>query len=151
MKVNVRYQKELEEPVTTEVELHKNAKGYNIKIEGKYYFPSHDNPVVKNIESFEDKELWVVVKEDKYNYGNIAFAVPDYFIVPDFDKKEIRVEKEVPLNQIDNVDEPYKWDYLVIGKVSDPDQTDDFIDELEAKGCPELLIKEALNEFYALR
>ena len=151
MKVNVRYKKELEEPVTTELELHKNEKGYNIKIEGKYYFPAFDNPVIKNLDKFEDKELWVVVKEDKYNYGNIAFAVPDYFVVPDFDKREIRVEKEIPLNQIDNVDEPFIWDYVVLARVSDPDKTEEFIDKLESKGCPDQLIKAALDEFYALR
>lgn len=151
MKVNIKYKKELEQPVTTELELHKNQKGYNINIEGKFYFPSHNNPVIKHLNEYENIELWVVITEDKFNFGNIAFAVPDYFIIPDMEKKEIRVEKEIPLNFIDNPDETYKWDYEVISRVSEIDKTDDFIDELEAKGVPEKLIKLALDEFYALK
>lgn len=150
MKVKVRYQKPCEEPVTTELDLHKNAKGYNVKIEGKYYFPAPTNPVIQNLEKYEHQELWVVVKEDKYNWGAIAFAVPDYFIKPDFENKSVIVEKEIPLNQIDNVDEPFKWDYVEIGKCSNVDDTDKFIDKLESEGCPEQLIKAALNEFYAM-
>lgn len=150
MKVNVRYQKEMEEPVTTELELHKNNKGYNIRIEGKYYFPKQDNPVILNLNKFENRELWVVVQEDRLNYGNIAFAVPDYFIIPDFEKREVRVEKEIPLNMIDNPDDTYKWDYDIIGRCSSVEQTDKFIDDLEAAGCPDQFIKSALSEFYEL-
>lgn len=151
MKLNMRYQKPTEEPVETEVELHKNSKGYNIRIEGKYYFPNSNNKVINNLSEYENKELWVVVIEDKFNYGNIAFAVPDFFIIPDYEKKEIKVEKEVPLNLLDNPDQPYKWDYITLATVSDPDKTEAFIDKLEAAGCPDQIIRSALDEFYFMR
>ena len=61
MILNVRYKRPLEEPITTEVELHKNVKGYNIKIDGKFYFPHRDNPVLKHLEEFKGKELWVYI------------------------------------------------------------------------------------------
>lgn len=146
----MRYQRTLEDPITTELELHRNQKGYNIQLDGKFYFPRLNNPVINNLEKYEHQELWVVIEEDKVNYGTIAFAVPDYFIIPDYDKKEVRIEKEIPLNFLDEIEETYKWDYDIIAKVNNPDQTEKFIDELEAQGCPDRLIKEALNEFYAL-
>lgn len=150
MKLNIRYQKPLEEPYQGEVELKKNNKGYNIQIEGKYYFPKRDNPLLKDLDKFKDKEVWVVITRDEVNYGNIAFAAPDYFTRYDEDRKEVWVEKEIPLCQIDNPEEPYIWDYLTLAKCSSVEQTDRFIDTLEDQGCPEVIIKEALKVFYSL-
>lgn len=149
MKLNVRYKRPFEEAVTTQLELHKNQKGYNINIEGKYYFPKADNPVVKDLEKYQDQQdIWVVVVKDNYNYGNIAFAKPDFFVK--VDENKVIVEKEVPLNNLDDPEHPYTWDYLNIGEVDNADDTDRFIDDLENNGCPEVIIKEALKEFYAL-
>lgn len=151
MKLNIRYQKPTEEPYQGEIELKKNAKGYNIQIEGKFYFPKRDNPLIKNLDKFKDKEVWVVVTKDEVNYGNIAFAAPDYFTRFDENKKEVWVEKEVPLNQIDNPEEPFIWDYVVMDRCSSIEQTDKFIDNLENMGCPEAIIKEAIKTFYSLQ
>lgn len=151
MKLNIRYKKPLEEVHQGEVELHKNAKGYNIQIEGKFYFPDRNNQVINNLDKVKDKELWVVIYKDEINYGNIAFASPDYFIRFNEEEKSVWIEKEIPLNQIDNPDQPYIWDYIVLDKCSSPEQTDLFIDNLENLGCPDQLIKEALKIFYNLQ
>ena len=151
MKLNVRYKKPLEEPYECEVELKKNNKGYNIQIEGKYYFPKRDNPLLNNLDKFKDKEIWVVVTKDEFNYGNISFAAPDYFTRFDEEKKEVWVEKEIPLNQIDNPDETFVWDYVIMARCSSIEQTDKFIDSLESKGCPEPIIREAIKLFYSLQ
>jgi hypothetical protein len=151
MKLNVRYRKPTEEPYQSEVELRKNNKGYNIQIEGKYYFPKRDNPLLQNLEEFKDKEVWVVVTKDEVNFGYISFAAPDYFARFDENKKEVWVEKEVPLNQIDDPEEPFVWDYVEMDRCSSIEQTDRFIDNLESQGCPEVIIKEAIETFYSLQ
>ena len=151
MKLNIRYKKIMGDPFQGEVELKKNNKGYNIQIEGKYYFPKKDNPLLNNLDKFKDKEVWVVVTRDEISYGNISFAAPDYFVRFDEDKKEVWVEKEIPLNQIDNPDETYIWDYVVMDRCSSVEQTDKFIDNLENMNCPEIIIKEAIKVFYTLQ
>lgn len=150
MKVKMRYQNTYEQPITAELELHKNQKGYNICLNGKYYFPKADNPVVQDISKFEHRELWVVVTKDNFNYGNISFAAADYFVIPEPDTKSVRVEKEIPCNKIDDPEDPYFWDYEVIGRCKTVEGTDAFIDSLESIGCPAVIIKQALNEFYNL-
>lgn len=151
MKLNIRYKKEMEEPFQREIELKKNTKGYNIQVEGKFYFPRKDNPMLTHLDEYKDKEVWVVITKDEINYGNIAFAAPDYFTRFDEEKKEVWVEKEIPLNLLDNPEETFKWDYVVMDKCSSVEQTDKFIDNLENMGCPEIIIKEAIKTFYALQ
>ena len=153
MNLYVHYKKTGEDKVTSSIQLHKNNKGYNVQIEGKFYFPKYDNPVIRNIDKEEKKkrELWVVVTKDEINYGNISFAVPDYFVRVNESKKSVFIEKEVPLNQLDNPDEPFIWDYLNIAECNSVDQTDEFIENCENLRVPEQIVMEAIKTFYSLQ
>lgn len=151
MNLYIRYKKSLFEDIyQTKIDLHKNNKGYNIQINGKFYFPYKDSPILKQLDKVKDKELWVAITRDEINYGNFSFAVPDYFVKVDEKNKQVLIEKEVPLNDLDNPDEPFVWDYVIIAKCDSVDKTDAFIDELEDLEVPEPLIKEAITEFYNL-
>lgn len=151
MQLNIRYQKPLEEVHQGLIEMHKNVKGYNIQIDGKFYFPHRDNPVLQQLDKLKDRELWVAIYKDDISYGTFTFAAPDYFVRIDEEKKAVYIEKEIPLNQIDNPDEPFKWDYINIAYCDSVDKTDLFIDTLEDLKVPEKIIKNALDEFYAMQ
>lgn len=151
MRLNIRYKKPLEEVHQGTIEMHKNAKGYNIQIDGKFYFPHRDNPVLEHLEELKDKELWVAITKDEISYGTFTFAAPDFFVRINEEEKSVEIEKEIPLNQIDNPDDPFKWDYVVIAKCKTVDETDTFIDKLEDLKVPEKTIKNALDEFYAMQ
>ena len=56
MRLNICYKKPLEEIHQGSIEMHKNAKGYNIQIDGKFYFPHRDNPALKHLEAGRRRE-----------------------------------------------------------------------------------------------
>lgn len=150
MELNIRYLDKDLNKIDTSLILHKNQKGYHIKLNGKYYFPNKDNPVLKNLEDFKNKELWVAIISDNISYGNFAFVVPDYFIREIENTSEVYIEKEIPLNIIetDLEQKMFSWDYIKLGNMKSIEDTDKFIDQMESLKVPEPLIKKALDLFY---
>lgn len=148
MNLNIHYQKPYEQPYTTSCILHKNNKGFHINIEGKYYFPNPNNPVIQFPDKYEDKELWVVIIKDRVSYGNFAFAPPDYFVKEKEDSTEVSIEKEIPCNHLDREENIYEWVYPIVATIKHPDESEKFIDICEDKGVPDSVVKEALSLFY---
>lgn len=148
MNLNVKYQDAMGEWVEQSLTLHKNNKGYHVKIEGKYYFPKADNLVLKKPEEFKDKELWVLITYDNVSYGNISFAVPDFFVRDDEDSNKVYIEKEIPVNYLTREENIWEYGYKTIATLSSEEESDDFIDKLENAKVPESIIKEALSLFY---
>ena len=148
MELKSRYINSDNDKIDSDLILHKNQKGYHIKLDGKFYFPNRDNLVLKNLDKFKDKELWVAIISDDISYGNFAFVVPDYFVRENYNN-EVYIEKEIPLNIIkEGSDNCFSWDYVNLGSIKSQEDSDRFIDDMESLKVPEKIIKEALNLFY---
>ena len=147
MKIKVRIEDELGKVYNQELPLNKTQKGYMLKIDNKVYFPKNISAVLR---SGYDKELWLLVLEDQVSFGIGTLVCPDYFVKENEDGS-ISIEKEVPKNRLFKEDDIYEWDYPIIYTLSSPDDTDNFIDEMEIEGLDDKFIKNALDQFYELQ
>lgn len=147
MAIHVRYQEPFGKPVNEDVLVHKNNKGFHIKIGGKFYFPEGTSvDIISNLSKFDNYEFWVAITSDNVSYGKFALAVPDFFVREN--SEEVYIEKEVPINDLAKEEHIFSWDYLKIGSLSTVEESDTFIEIMEDKKVPETVIKEAITVFY---
>ena len=147
MAIHVRYQEPSEKPVNEDVIVHKNNKGFHIKIGGKFYFPEGKSvDIISNLSKFDNYEFWVAITSDNVSYGKFSLAVPDFFVREN--SEEVYIEKEVPINDLAKEEHIFSWDYLKIGSLSTVEESDTFIEIMEDKKVPETVIKEAITVFY---
>lgn len=147
MAIHVRYQEPFGKPVNEDVLVHKNNKGFHIKIGGKFYFPEGKSvDIISNLSKFDNYEFWVAITSDNVSYGKFALAVPDFFVREN--SEEVYIEKEVPINDLAKEEHIFSWDYLKIGSLSTVEESDTFIEIMEDKKVPETVIKEAITVFY---
>ena len=156
MAIHVRYQEPFGKPVNEDVLVHKNNKGFHIKIGGKFYFPEGTSvDIISNLSKFDNYEFWVAITSDNVSYGKFALAVPDFFVRENSEEvyieKEVPINdlaKEVPINDLAKEEHIFSWDYLKIGSLSTVEESDTFIEIMEDKKVPETVIKEAITVFY---
>lgn len=147
MAIHVRYQEPFGKPINEDVLVHKNNKGFHIKIGGKFYFPEGTSvDIISNLSKFDNYEFWVAITSDNVSYGKFALAVPDFFVREN--SEEVYIEKEVPINDLAKEEHIFSWDYLKIGSLSTVEESDTFIEIMEDKKVPETVIKEAITVFY---
>ena len=147
MAIHVRYQEPFGKPVNEDVLVHKNNKGFHIKIGGKFYFPEGKSvDIISNLSKFDNYEFWVAITSDNVSYGKFSLAVPDFFVREN--SEEVYIEKEVPINDLAKEEYIFSWDYLKIGSLSTVEESDTFIEIMEDKKVPETVIKEAITVFY---